>query len=55
LQRVSPEVIEKRQQSCQAANPSNQINGAMKMLGDLLGGSAGLTSLGRSDGTAGRG
>lgn len=55
FQRVSSNVIEKRQQSRQTTNPSDQINGAMIVLGNVTGSGTGLTSLGSSDRLAGRG
>src|ERR1035437_2263395 len=51
---ISADVIKERQRSRQAADPSDQINRAIKMLGDLIGGSTGLTSFGRSNRFVGR-
>ena len=51
---INADVIKKSQRASQTADPSDQINRANKMLGDLIGGSTGLTSFGRSNRFVGR-
>jgi hypothetical protein len=48
LQHISADVIKKRQRARQATNPSDQINGAMIVLGDIVGASTSIASLGCS-------
>jgi len=55
LLNVSADIIKKCQRSGQTTDGSNQLRRTAVLFGDLIGGSTGITSLGRSNRFLGRG